>query len=86
MTPPMDYSSICRRVVSWIPGLGFSWGPAFRERACRHYLIRKDRSLSLMVANRTSLPASLNAHEQCYDLLYQNWRANSPYLFDKQDK
>ena len=86
MTPPMDYSSICRRVVFGFLGSAFSWGPAFSERACRHYLIRKDRSLSLMVANRTSLSCIPQCAEQCYDLLYQNWRAISPYLFDKQDK
>ena len=74
----------------------FARGPALSERPCSPLFnsvdlaaVRKNRSLTLMelaIQDLSGWPASLNAREQCYDLLYQNWRANSLYLTDKQDK
>jgi len=90
------YFSVQLITLVYFPGLAFSRGPAFSERPCHHYLIpltwlpsaKIDDWPSWNVPYRTSrCPASLNARvSKCYLLLYQNWRANSPYLFDKQDK
>jgi hypothetical protein len=51
--------------------------------------VRKNRSLTLMELAITGPLAVLHRSmrvSKCYLLLYQNWRANFPYLFDKQDK